>query len=205
MVKMDIKNKLKYYKGLKEIFPVELQQVFLNKLSHRQKVIFYSTMKAELTEEEQLVLLADLNLDISISENIGHDLEEFRYILVGNIIDKHYSGVEKEIKRGTRLFRPGAKVFLLPKYGGNGHTDIPVYGLPRRTGRKIEIVIRGDMIKNVRVKKTFDPKLIAKIDAGFFYDYFDNDEASLQTFADSMNANRVIDNKEITDDSNLLS
>jgi hypothetical protein len=202
MGKMDIKNKLKYYKGLKEVFPEDLLQVFLNAKTNRQKLIFYNTVKAELTEEEQLVLLADLNLDLSTTENIVHDSEEFRYILVGNIIDKHYAGVEKEIKRGTRLFRPGAKVFLLPKYGGNGHTDIPVYGLPRRSGRKIEIVIRGDMIKNVRVKKTFDPKMIAKIDDSFFYDYFDNNEASLQSFADSMNANRLIDNKEISDESN---
>lgn len=58
------------------------------------------------------------------------------------------------------------------------------------------------MIKNVRVKKTFDPKLIKKIDESFFYDYFDNDQVNLQWWADSMNKNRESDNIELKGDTN---
>lgn len=153
-----------------------------------------------MTDDQKNDLLNELNLDLTTIENSNKYVEEFRYILVGNIIDKHYYGENKEIKSGTKHFRAGAKVYLLPEYGGNGYTDIHVYGLPKKSRKKIHIVIRGSMIKNVRVKKTFDPKLIEKIDDNFFYDYFDNDETGLQDFADIMNKNQKENNIEIKDD-----
>jgi len=115
--------------------------------------------------------------------------EEFRYILVGNIIDKHYSGEDKKIKSGTKHFRAGAKVYLLPEYGGMGHEDMPVYGLPRKSWKKIKIVIRSFMIKNVRVKKEIDRKIIDMVNNNHFYSYYANDEAGLNSFADFMNKN----------------
>jgi len=134
--------------------------------------------------------VTDISNDIEIEPN-----KEFRYILVGNIIDKHYSGENKEIRSGSKHFRAGAKVYLLPQYGGMGHENIPVYGLPRKSRRKIEITIRAVMIKNVRVKKTFDPKMIEKVARNHFYNSFGNDDVALNRFADSMNKN----NKEIVD------
>jgi hypothetical protein len=196
---MDIKQKLKYYIEIKEILPDFLLSNF-NRMSIRQKMIFYNTLKDSLTDEQKNVLLNELNLDLTLIENSNKIVEEFRFILIGNIIGKHYYGENKEIKSGTKHFRAGAKVYLLPEYGGNGHTDIPVYGLPRKSRKKIHVVIRGSMIKNVRVKKTFDPKLIEKIDDSFFYDYFDNDETGLQGFADSMNENRKNNSIELADD-----
>ena len=109
--------------------------------------------------------------------------EEYRYVLVGNIIDKYYFGENKEIRRGTDHFRPGAKVYLLPEYHGNGHDAIPVYGLPRKSRKKITITIRAVLIKNVRVKKTFDPKMIEMIDKCGFYSCFDKHISSLTCLA----------------------
>ena len=125
--------------------------------------------------------------------------EEFRYILVGNIIDKHCFGENKEIRSGTKHFRAGAKVYLLPEYGGNGHNEIPVYGLPRKRKKKILITMRSSMIKNVRVKKTFDRKVIQKIDNCFFYHYLDNVETTLQELADYINEENQKNNIEIVD------
>lgn len=88
---------------------------------------------------------------------------KFHYVLVGNIIDKHYYGENKEIKSGTKHFRAGAKVYLFPTYGGMGHENMPVYGLARKTKRKITVVIRSNMIKNVRIKKVYEAKLCTKI------------------------------------------
>lgn len=130
------------------------------------------------------------NLKNDIRENPD---EEFRYILVGNIIDKHYYGEDKEIISGTKQFRAGAKIYLLPEYGGMGHEAMPVYGLPRKSWKKINIVIRSVMIKNVRVRKIFDPKLIEMVTNNHFYSHFGNDDAGLNGFADSMNRS----NKEI--------
>jgi len=196
---MRIKNKLKYYNELKNSEFSKVLKEHILKISNRQKIIFYTVLKKDMTDEQQKVLLKDLGLNLNIVEEYNKDLEEFRFVLVGNIIDKHYYGENKEMRRGTKHFRPGAKVYLLPEYGGNGHTDIPVYGLPRRSKRKIYIVVRGHMIKNIRVKKTFDPKLIAMIDDNFFYDYFDNDEAGLQGFADSINEYNMNNNIEVVD------
>ena len=47
----------------------------------------------------------------NIKDDIRDDPgEEFRFILVGNIIDKHYYGENKEIRSGTKHLRAGAKV-----------------------------------------------------------------------------------------------
>ncbi|MBX7206106.1 MAG: hypothetical protein K1X81_11850 [Bacteroidia bacterium] len=127
------------------------------------------------------------------NEIVENSKEEFRYILLGNIIDKHYYGEGKEIRSGTKQFRAGAKVYLFPEYGGMGHEAMPVYGLPRKSWKKIKIVIRSEMIKNVRVKKTYDLKLIEMITNNHFYNFLGNDESGLNIFADSMNEN----NKEI--------
>ena len=130
----------------------------------------------------------------NIKDDIRDDPgEEFRFILVGNIIDKHYYGENKEIRSGTKHFRAGAKVYLFPEYGGTEHASMPVYGLPRKSWKKIKVAIRLVMIKNVRVKKTFDLKLIEMITDTHIYAYLGNNEDRLNEFADSLNKN----NKEI--------
>ena len=126
----------------------------------------------------------DLNLDLKKVEEQNKNTEEFRYVLVDNIIDKHYFGENKEIRSGTKHFRAGAKVYLLPEYGGNGHNEIPVYGLPRKRSKKILITMRSSMIKNLRVKKTYDKKVIQKIDSCFFYLYLDHVETTLKELVD---------------------
>lgn len=123
---------------------------------------------------------------------------DFRYILVGNIIDKHYFGEEKIIRSGTKIFRAGAKVFLLLKYGGNGHENIPVYGLPRNRRKKINITINRRYIKNVRILKTYDPYLIKQVDESYFYDRISDDLTVLQSFADWLSENEF----ELKDEQN---
>lgn len=118
--------------------------------------------------------------------------KEFRYVLVGNIIDKHFFGDKKEIKSGTKHFRAGAKVYLFPEYGGIAHEKIPVYGLPKKSFRRITIVISSNLIKNTRVKKTYDPILIDKIDRTFFYSDEGNDGLeNLNRFAETFIKNNI--------------
>lgn len=128
--------------------------------------------------------------------------KEFRYVIIGNIIGKHHFGVDKEIRSGTKHFRAGAKVCLLPKYFGNGNMDIPVYGLHRKGSRKVEIVVRRNMLKNIRVGQTYDSKLINKIDENYFYQDFRNNEKSLKEYAISMNEWLEEESIEILDNSN---
>ncbi|GAO42728.1 hypothetical protein FPE01S_01_17460 [Flavihumibacter petaseus NBRC 106054] len=76
-----------------------------------------------------------------------------------------------------------------------GHENIPVFGLPRKSGRRITIIICSDYLKNIRIKKTYDPALIEKIDNTSFY--YGVDELTLKIFAASLNNN----NREINDQS----
>ena len=77
-----------------------------------------------------------------------------------------------------------------------GHEKIPVIGLPRKKRKKIQVIIDSQLIKNVRVKKTYDIKLIEKIKENYFYTNFnklENEFELLNEFAKSINEN----NKEI--------
>ena len=68
---------------------------------------------------------------------------DFEYCMVGNIIDKHYYGEQKlEIRRGTKQFRPNAKVYIFPEFPGMGHENIVVIGKPRKLHKMIEIAIK---------------------------------------------------------------
>lgn len=95
--------------------------------------------------------------------------KEFEWCLVGNIINKHYFGENKEIKYGSKQFRSGAKVYILPTFGGMGHESISVIGLPRNKKKMIEIIIRSKMLKNVRVKKVYKKYLKDKIKNNLYY------------------------------------
>lgn len=84
--------------------------------------------------------------------------------IVGNIIGPHYWGEKGEVRYGTKHFRPGAKVYCAFPYGGMGHERIRVFGKPRRQRRMIDIAIDTRYIKNFRLQKVYDKKVIAFID-----------------------------------------
>ena len=69
------------------------------------------------------------------------DSTESEFCIIGNIVDKHFYGEQKEIRRGTKHFRPNAKVYCLPEFGGMGHETMVVVGVPRKSKRFIKIAI----------------------------------------------------------------
>lgn len=166
----------------------------------------HSNMKNKKQSPNDGEFLEELLKEIHLPESIvnfyrtivKNDTDEFgkeyRYIMVGNMIDKHYFGENKEIRSGTKQFRPGAKLYLFPEYGGMGHENIPVYGLARKTKRKIMITIRACMIKNVRVQKTYDLKICNYVQESFFYKGLKldgNELEDLNQFAASMNLSNI--------------
>ena len=80
---------------------------------------------------------------------------------VGNIIGKHIWGVDKVIRNGTKHFRPGAKVYIVFMYGGMGNQHVRVLGKPRKSFRMIDVAIRTSYIKNFRLQKVCDPRVLA--------------------------------------------
>ena len=108
-------------------------------------------------------------------EIIMETRKEFEYCLVGNIVEKRYFGENKEIRNGTKHFRGGAKVYIFPQFGGTGHENIKVIGLPRKRYNKIEVIIPTKLITNVRVKKIYQPDLKKIIEEDFYYSMWKNE------------------------------
>lgn len=86
---------------------------------------------------------------------------EYEECIVGNIIGNHYWGTSKEIKRGSKHFRAGAKVYCVFMYGGMGHEQVRVLGKPRKASRMIDVVMGTKFIKNFRLQKIYAPRVIA--------------------------------------------
>lgn len=108
---------------------------------------------------------------ISNLPNKENPLEKraFEFCIVGNIVDKNYWGEEKFIRRGNKQFRPGAKVYCLPEFGGMAHESMRVLGKPRKQKSLINIVINTRLIKNFRVQKVYNPKIQSVIESNFYY------------------------------------
>ncbi|CAL2075584.1 conserved protein of unknown function [Tenacibaculum sp. 190524A02b] len=103
------------------------------------------------------------------SPKAEYDNREFEWCIVGNIVDEHHWGENKEIKRGNKQFRPGAKVYCMPEFGGMAYESIRVLGKPRRQNRLINIIIRTRAIKNFRIQKVYNPYIQNQIGSHFFY------------------------------------
>ena len=118
-------------------------------------------------------------------------VRDFEYCLVGNIVEKHYFGQDKEIKYGSKHFSGGAKVYIFPMFGGCGHEQIRVIGIPRKRYKMLDVIIPSKHLINVRVKKIYKPDLKEKIAENFYYSWWkeegDNELNSIIKFAESIN------------------
>ena len=94
---------------------------------------------------------------------------EFLWCIVGNIVNARYAGEQKEMKHGTKHFRPGAKVYCIPEFGGTAHEQMRVIGLPRKSRKKINVIIRTKHIKNFRLQKVYSPALFDQISSQKIY------------------------------------
>jgi hypothetical protein len=87
----------------------------------------------------------------------------FIWCLVGNIIEKRFYGESKEIKLGTKKFRPNSKVYCFPALWHDGYESIKVIGRTRNK-RSYQIVITSaKYITNWRLKKVYIPFIIQQM------------------------------------------
>lgn len=119
--------------------------------------------------ERRLKFLKKITHWIRPKKNIDLDNRDFEWCIVGNIVDRHYYGTEKEIRRGTKQFRPGAKVYCMPEFGGMAHEEIRVLGKPRKQHRLINIVMKTKRIKDFRVQKVYKPKIQTIVGSHVYY------------------------------------
>lgn len=88
---------------------------------------------------------------------------DFVWCLVGNIVEEHEFGEEKEIRKGTKQFPPNAKVYCFPAQWGDGYEHILVLGKPRKRREMIRVVMPSKYITNWRVQKVYDYTVISEM------------------------------------------
>jgi hypothetical protein len=89
------------------------------------------------------------------------------WCLVGNIVAEHQFGESREIRRGTKHFTPGTKVYCLPSQWGDGYEKVVVVGLSRGSRRLITVVMSSDLITNWRAKVVYKPAVMRRLRQGF--------------------------------------
>ncbi|HRI26715.1 MAG TPA: hypothetical protein PK239_11555 [Chitinophagales bacterium] len=101
---------------------------------------------------------------------------EFIWCLVGNIIDEHYFGEHKEVKRGTKHFLPNTKVYCFPSLWGDGYEDVKVIGRHRKSKTYISIIMPSKYITNWRIQKVYSPYIRSTMQANYGWRNSDEDK-----------------------------
>lgn len=90
--------------------------------------------------------------------------------VVGNIVGERACGVDgTEVRAGTRLFRPGAKVHLcgVQSYGAVLRPDegesVIVLGRERKSQRWIVSYVRSTYVENWRIRVAYDPAVVQRL------------------------------------------
>lgn len=97
------------------------------------------------------------------TQYIEGDRKPFIWCLVGNIIEKRYYGESKEVKFGTKKFRPNSKVYCFPALWGDGYENIKVIGRTRHRNSYKTVITSAKYITNWRLKKVYIPFIIQQM------------------------------------------
>lgn len=87
-----------------------------------------------------------------------------QWCLVGNIIEERpYGPGGQEVRRGTKHFAPGTKVYCLPAQWGDGYEQILVIGRHRGSKKWVTMVISSDWVTNWRAKLVYEPAVLRRL------------------------------------------
>ena len=117
-----------------------------------------------------------------MDENITQELE-WKWCLVGNIVQERDYGENHEVKLGTKHFSPGTKVYCAPGHWGDGGENIVVIGKHRGSPQYIE---------NFCCQKVFKPAVLKLMEAskwGFWNDS-DDHRVTITKMAEGLNLGR---------------
>jgi hypothetical protein len=91
---------------------------------------------------------------------------ETAWCAVANVVPWRSAGPGgKIVRRGTKHFRPRAKVFVRVVYWGMGGESLEVVGHHRGSGKLVAMVIRSAWLEHWRVKRVYHAAIIAKLRA----------------------------------------
>ncbi len=113
--------------------------------------------------------------------------KEYRWCLVGNIIDRRFYGENHEIRYGTKNFSSGTKVYIAPHQWGDGGEQLVVFGNPRHKKGYIECVIERDFICNFRAVRIYSPLLLKRIKNSKYSWWTNDDKEFIEKIAKELN------------------
>lgn len=108
--------------------------------------------------EEVIKEFNDYMKDINKTEE-----QEWVWALVGNIKEEREYGENHEIRKGTKQFSGGTKVYLSCGHWGDGYEQVNVIGKPRHSWDYIQIIMPRKFIENFRMQKVYKPAVLTKM------------------------------------------
>ena len=103
--------------------------------------------------------------------------QEWRWCIIGNIVDTHPYGEEHEERHGTKQFSPGTKVYCAPAQWGDGWESVVVIGKPRKQRHLITIVMPLKWITNFRIQKVYNPVALSMMKSSDYRWWDDTNES----------------------------
>ena len=96
---------------------------------------------------------------------MGEKQERPKWIwcLVGNVVKERPYGPNHEVRRGTKRFAPGTKVYCYPVKWGDGYERIYVLGKPREKYDLIRLIMPRKYIENFRLQRVYNPQVIERM------------------------------------------
>ncbi|MEU4217405.1 hypothetical protein [Actinoplanes sp. NPDC026623] len=83
---------------------------------------------------------------------------------MANVVDERPAGPGgEETKRGLRIFRPDAKVYVVDGFGGMGWETVTVVGQARKSARWVTAHVQAKNLHNFRVKLVYTPASLRRI------------------------------------------
>ena len=147
-------------------------------------------------------------------KTLARSLDEYRerghewcWGLVGNIKQEREYGEEHEIRKGTKRFSGGAKVYIAPVQWGDGGENVVVIGVPRYSKGNIEIVTRSKYIENYRMKRVYKPEVINLMCASkhHWWNDTDHDRTEIIKYLEYLNPDEAKKEHEKMNSEGLLS
>jgi hypothetical protein len=94
---------------------------------------------------------------------VADDHADARWAVVANVVGDRLHGVEGEVRRGTKHFSPGTKVYLVSAYWGMGAERVTVLGLARRPKRWITVDVEVRVLEHWRAKVIYEPAVLRRL------------------------------------------
>jgi len=86
------------------------------------------------------------------------------WCVIANVVEERPYGEDHEMRKGTKHFRSGAKVYCFPMMWGDGYENVRVVGRHRGSNRYVTMIIRSAWLTNWRAKVIYSPEVIRRLE-----------------------------------------